>query len=135
MNDEGEIKYLGERFTQEDLASIQDLGAFVSSLDLNALDPPHTQGYEQMEIATRYLKAKYVKHNGTVYGVVRIVWTLKQPGESWRDILYYDDDLYYLIMPDGTCRTVEAEELKEYIGDDSIVNKINYGVGYYGGFY
>ena len=135
MTDEGEIEYRGERFTQEDLASIQDLGAFASSLDLNALDPPHTQGYEQMEIATRYFKAKYVKHNGTVYGVVRVVWTLKQPGESWRDTLYYDDDLYYLIMPDGTYRTVEVEELKEYIGDDSIVIKMKYGVGHYRGVY
>ena len=135
MTDEGEIEYRGEQFTQEDLASIQDLGAFVSGLDLNALDPPHTPGYEQMEIATRYFEAQYLKHNGTVYGVVRVEWTLKQPGESWRDTLYYDDDLYYLIMPDGTYRTVEVEELKEYIGDDSIVNKINYGVGYYRGFY
>lgn len=135
MTDEGDIEYKGERFTQQDLESIQDLGAFVSALDLNAVNPPHTPGHEQMEIVTRYFEAKYVKHNGIVYGVVRIVWTLKQPGESWRDTLYYDDDLYYLIMPDGTCRTVEAEELKEYIGDDSIVNKINYGVGYYRGFY
>ena len=135
MTDEGDIEYKGERFTQQDLESIQDLGAFVSALDLNAVNPPHTPGHEQMEIATRYFEAKYVKHNGTVYGVVRVVWTLKQPGESWRDTLYYDDDLYYLIMPDGTCRTVEVEELKEYIGDDSIVNKINYGVGYYRYFY
>ena len=135
MTDEGDIEYKGERFTQQDLESIQDLGAFVSALDLNAVNPPHTPGHEQMEIVTRYFKAKYVKHNGVVYGVVRIVWTLKQPGESWRDTLYYDDDLYYLIMPDGTYRTVEVEELKEYIGDDSIVNKINYGVGYYRGFY
>ena len=135
MTDEGEIEYLGERFTQEDLASIQDLGAFVSALDLNALDPPHTPGHEQMEIVTRYFKAKYIKHNGVVYGIVRIVWTLKQSGESQRDTLYYEDDLYYLIMPDGTCQTVEVDELTEYIGDDSIVVKMDYGVGYYRGFY
>ena len=135
MTDEGEIEYRGEQFTQEDLASIQDLGAFVSGLDLNALDPPHTPGYEQMEIATRYFKSQYLKHNGTVYGVVRVVWTLKQPGKSWQDALYYDDDLYYLIMPDGTYRTVEVDELTEYIGDDSIVVKMDYGVGYYIGFY
>ncbi len=135
MTDEGDVEYKGERFTQQDLENIQDLGAFVSALDLNALDPPHTPGHEQMEIATRYFEAKYVKHNGTVYGVVRVVWTLKQPGESWRDTLYYNDDLYYLIMPDGTCRTVEVDELTEYIGDDSIVSKIKYGVGYYRDFY
>jgi hypothetical protein len=33
-------------------------------------------------------------------------------------------------MPDGTSRTVEFDELVEYIGDDPIADKIKYGVDY-----
>ena len=130
MTDEGEIKYDGEQFTQNDLANIQNLGAFVSTLDLESLAPPHTPGYESLETVTRYFKAKYVKHNGVVYGVVRVKWTLEKAGKSWKDTFYYDDDLYYLIMPDGTCHPIESDKLAEYIGEDDIIGNIKYGVPY-----
>lgn len=129
MTDEGKVNYRGERFTKEDLANIQDLGAFIATIDLEALVPPHTPGYEELE-KSQSLTAKYVKHQGVVYGVVRIVWTLKQEAQWWYDTVYYKDVLYYLVMPDGTSRIVEYSELVEYIGDDSIAIEIKYGVDY-----
>ncbi len=120
MTDEGEIEYLGERFTQEDLASIQDLGAFVSSLDLDVLEPPHTKRHEQMTLLLRYLIGKYVKNEGKIYGVIQIHWTLL--GRKYDGQYIYHDDLYYLVMPDGTSKIVERDELREYVGDEYTID-------------
>jgi hypothetical protein len=128
MKSDGRIQRYGEQFSKEDIARIQDLGSFVNSLDIASLVPPPTDNYEQMELYGRHLTGKYVKHEGKVYGVVRILWELLQ--QEGQDQYMYYDDLYYLILPDGSIRRMERDELLEYIGEDGILYAwYEYGVG------
>ena len=128
LRQDGEIVYWGEKFTPEEISHVPDLGAFISSLDMTALVPPHTENYEQMQVYRRFAFGKYVKNEGTVYGVVRVHWQLLQ--QVNRDQYIYYDDLYYLVMPDGTYQIMEIEELITYIGEDNILSTFyEYNVG------
>ncbi len=122
------VRYTGERFTQQDLTSIPDLGELIHSLNLDEFKPQHTPNLEELTITSRSVMGRYVKHNGIVYGFVKITWRMIPQDSEFEQ---YSDDLYFLVMPDGSYRQTERDELRQYIGDDPYINTFEYGESTY----
>ena len=64
---------------------------------------------------------KYVKHNGKVYAIIRIYWTLLC--DDWS---YVEDDTYYVVNADGSGTVLERDELCGLIGNDGIICSFPY---------
>lgn len=93
--------FMPKYFTKDDLSSLPDLGAVlemiskdtdctISSLVKKYLD----QGYV---VANVWTEAEYYKQNGTVYGIIQLLWRFEHKPE----IVFS----YFLVTPDGTCWT------------------------------
>lgn len=123
------VTHQGETFTQEDLARLPDIGALLESLDLDTLTPPHMDFYEGMNLRLYRQGAagKYAKVDGQLYGIVSVTWQYIDQDITCSPTSYYDA-LYYLLSPDGSCHTVEREELTTLLGDDPMILSPEYGV-------
>lgn len=117
-------EFRGEQYTQEELSRIPDLAQLISSLDLKKITPPHTPGYEKLDMIGRSVSGRYIKNNGKVYGCVKITWQMRTE-DGYHD---YFDDIYILVQSDGSYREVSRYEIKKHIGDDAFISNYQYGV-------
>ena len=111
----------GVRFTEEDIKNAPDIGRFIANLDYDSLKPPHTENADELELGSRCVMGKYVKHNGKVYAIIRIYWTLLC--DDWS---YVEDDTYYVVNADGSGTVLERDELCGLIGNDGIICSFPY---------
>lgn len=124
------VTYRGEPFTQEDVDNAPDISAFLSQLELSRLAPPNLAS-EELSDKVLYdcsANAWYTKHQGEVYGVVKVKWRYidaKSKDNPWVDV-FWEDWLYYLFFKDGTVKELNGEQLREYIGDDVEIEDYKY---------
>ena len=119
----GNVLRSAQIYTDEDLASIPDIGLTIASLDLSSLTPPHTKLEDGMILKYSNATGVYRKANGKVYGIVRILWHHTNP-EFPRSIVR--DDCYYLYDQTGNGKAVERNVLKALIGNDPIIMSFKY---------
>lgn len=113
----------GEVFTQEDMATLPDVAALVSAVDLEHMQNPHAQYYEGKDVRLwrKGATGMYAKVDGQVYGIVKVTWVFLQNGVYGTTVDYYDA-IYYLMEPEGNIRTAAYEELYKLLrGDDFLV--------------
>ena len=113
----GEVEYSENQFTREELECLPNLRALIASLDVENIRPPHTKRYDNMSIHSTGVSARYIKNDGVVYGLVKITWEIAVERRKFSADIYLDD-LYLLVMPDGSYRPVEREQLSKYLGDE-----------------
>ena len=120
-----EANWLSEHFTEEDLFSLPDLGAFMTDLQLYKLETmnsPHSDFYKDKEVYLKsiWAEGKYYKVNGHIYGLVKVCWAYwtnrssnahKWPGS-------YVDAMYYLISADGSYVVAQRDEIAKLLGED-----------------
>ena len=119
-----EAYWVTEHFTQEDLSSIPDLGAFMMELQskLETMYSPHMDFYIDKEVYLKctWAEGKYYKVNGQIYGLVKVCWAYwtnrssnahKWPGS-------YVDAMYYLISADGSYIVAQRDEIAKLLGED-----------------
>ena len=120
-----EANWLSEQFTEEDLLSIPDLGAFMTDLQqykLETMNSPHAEFYKNKAVYLKsiWAEGKYYKVNGKVYGLVKVCWEYwtnsssnahKWPGS-------YIDAMYYLISADGSYVVAQRDEIANLLGED-----------------
>ncbi len=111
----------GVRFTSDDIENAVDIGCFLSNFDFDTISPSHTDNVTELTLGSRRVTGKYVKHNGVVYGVVKIKWIMLY--DNWS---YVQDDAYYVVNADGTGDLLERDELQELIGADGIIEDFEY---------
>lgn len=123
VNSYGKAEHVGEPFTAEELENIPDLAEIIDDLNVEWISPPHLW---QFPFRDPSVGAQYVKHEGEVYGVIHLYWSIET--KNWKDERdEYLDERYYLVSFDGTCREVSREELKETLGDSYRVSDFVYG--------
>jgi hypothetical protein len=119
-----EIEVRGDKFDSDELEAVPDLGGVIAEIENNLPDPTHidTSG---MTFSHAFVKAKFKKADGEIWGVIRINMFYKN------GVGYMEDDMYYLYDSSGNGRIVERDELRAVIGDDSIIEKFEYGQIFY----
>lgn len=126
--DQEGVTYQGEAFTHEELAQMQDLAALIPQLRTQELEPPHMLDLEGKELFHQGFVGKYFKVAGQVYGVVRVSWEYHEDGQ-WNSTIAYYDAAFYLVGADGSYQTVEREDMRKLVGEDTILWYSEYGVG------
>ena len=124
---DSEVNYYGEKFSQEDLNGLTDLGIFFDTLDLDSYSPSHTELEEEHETSAPTISGKYIKKNGRVYSIARIAWRLTPMHGDY----YFLDDTYLLLAPDGGAKIIDREELRTLVGDDEFITTFDYGDPFY----
>ena len=112
-------------YSADDILSIPDVSEALEKLDLSKLTPPHTEITDYLEL--KYCQAKgYYRRSESqdkTYGIIRIVWYYhysKYQGSILRD------DCYYLYDNEGNGIVCEREELRNIIGEDSLILDFEY---------
>ena len=121
----GEVEYEGERITHEDLESIPDLEELINSLDIDHIPLPHINTDKPIIEKKVDVIGQYIKNNGVVYGHVELSWEILVRDDQDLKIGY---DYLHIVMPDGSYRQIEPDELKNYLGDYLYTNNENYGL-------
>lgn len=108
---------LGTAFALQELERIPDLTGLVGRLQEEKTDAPHIQSFEGLELWHRSVSGRYFKKADQIYGVVKIHWVYLQDGGE--NITYaWQDDLFYLVQPDGSNGLASREELKALLGQE-----------------
>lgn len=115
------VLYSEEKYTDENLQRVPDIGALIEKLENKPPAPPHIDP-DGKETVGMSISGWYRKAEGKVYGIVKAEWLFAD-----RDIGYVKDDLYYLAYPNGSYREVSREELRSIIGDDERIDDYEYG--------
>ncbi|MBQ7365034.1 MAG: hypothetical protein IJW46_05505 [Clostridia bacterium] len=102
------------RYDTTDLAEVPNLSAVLEQLTIEALTPPHTtvpytKGY--FSVSGCYRKA-----GDTVYGIIRMHWTLRAVDSDYQGVLF--DDAYYLYTA-GTSdgMSLDREEIRHLFSE------------------
>jgi len=99
-------------FTKDDLSSLPDLGAILEiiSKDINSMIPPFAKEYldQGYVVANAWAEPEYCKKDETVYGIIKLVWHLENIPDDYAGITI---SRYFLITPDGICRTDAWDEV------------------------
>ena len=118
------IKYSSTSFSWQDIFDAPDIGAKIAELEANisTLSSPHADFYPEVDatLTSCNVEGQYYKHNGQVYGIVKLTWNYHIIKDSYAKYCY-SDVLYYLLSQDGSCRTIAAEELAELLDDESFL--------------
>lgn len=116
------VIYSEEKYTEDDLQSVPDIGALIEKLENEPPAPRHIDS-EGMRQEGFSISGWYRKADGKVYGIVEAEWLFydRDAGSHFRD------DLYYLASSDGDYREVSREELRSLFGDESFINDYEYG--------
>ena len=119
--DTGEVTYSEEKYTAEDLSNVPDIASLIQQFEGETLTPPKldTEGMTQLGVQ---ISGWYRKADGKVYGIVKVEWVYIK-GNDW--YAHHKDAAYYLASPDGTYRSVEPDELRKIIGEDSRIVSYN----------
>lgn len=121
--DDGVVEKTGG-YTDEELSRVPDIAQVMEEMNPKELQPPHVELEDGMELVSISGKGVYRKVDGKVYGIIRVVWKYAY---SETKNCYIQDDCYYLYDADGNGRIVEREELRQIIGDDTIIANFSYG--------
>jgi hypothetical protein len=117
--------WLSEHFTEEELLSLPDLGAFLTDLQqykLETMNSPHAEFYKNKAVYLKsiWAEGKYYKVNGQVYGLVKVCWAYWTSSSSnahkWPGS--YVDAMYYLISADGSYVVAQRDEIAQLLGED-----------------
>ncbi len=119
----GNVFRQGESYTAEDLAKVPNIGEALEKMDLSELKPSHIEVVDGMYFKYANAMGVYRKVDGKIYGIVRVIWYYTFPEYTNG---YVRDDCYYLYDENGNGSIVERDELKEVIGDDSIIARFSY---------
>ncbi|MBE6684621.1 MAG: hypothetical protein E7592_03090 [Ruminococcaceae bacterium] len=119
----GNVFRQGESYTAEDLAKVPNIGEALEKMDLSELKPSHIEVVDGMYFKYANAMGVYRKVDGKIYGIVRVIWHYTFPEYTNG---YVSDDCYYLYDENGNGSIVERDELKEVIGDDSIIARFSY---------
>ena len=99
-------------FTKEDLSSLPDLGAVLEmiSKDTDGMMSPLVKKYldQGYVVANFWTETEYCKRDGTVYGIIELLWRFEHKAEIV--------STYFLVTPDGICRTNAWEEVDKIKG-------------------
>lgn len=115
----------GETFTAEDLLNLPDLGGFLARLNLETLQQPNGEYYQDLDVWQHCYGAAgmYAKVDGEVYGIVKVTWHFIENGTCGRVLPEYYDAIYYLVQPDGSYQMTTYEQLRRLVGGDGFLVK------------
>ena len=119
----GNVVRWGESYTVEDLATLPDIGKALEDMNLSELKPSHIEIVDGMYFKFVRARGFYRKVDGRVYGIICVIWNYTFPEYTNG---YIRDDCYYLYDENGNGSIVQRDELREVIGDDSIIASFSY---------
>ncbi len=108
-------EYSPASITQADLENLPDLGAYIQSLDLDALSPPN-KDVQGLELLHRVAYGWYEKTESGLYAMVKIAWAYQ--GEKPHRIC---DDMYIHLTADGP-QVLTEEEVEDLIGQSELID-------------
>lgn len=116
-----EVIYSEVRYTNEDLANIENIAAHLSEKAKEYAEqmptPPHTDP-KGKKLLNLYLRAWYAKVDGKVYGVVKTVWDHMEEGDYY--IKYCDEDYILYDMSASTAANISREDLIALLGPRNV---------------
>ena len=74
--------------------------------------PPHLWVTKDMTRNYYQIKGQYALVNNRVYGIVSVKWQYRD-----KQYDYHDDELYYLVSPDGSYRRINKLALQIFTGE------------------
>ena len=119
----GNVLRRGGVYTAENFENVPNIGEAIEKMDLSELQPSHIEIVDGMYFKYANAMGVYRNVDGKIYGIVRIIWNYTFPKYTNG---YIRDDCYYLYDENGNGSVVERDELKELIGNDSIIAKFSY---------
>ncbi|MBE7093010.1 MAG: hypothetical protein E7365_07540 [Clostridiales bacterium] len=121
--EKGNVTRSNVTYTEDDLAKVPNIGETLESMNLSELKPSHIEVVDGMHFEYANAIGVYRKVDGKIYGIVRVIWDY-----SFSEYTngFIGDDCYYLYDENGNGSIVERDELKEVIGDDSIIASFSY---------
>ena len=117
------VTYYGEKFTDNELATLPNIATFFENTDISSMSPAHTDIPIGATVSDPMLSGKYIKKSGQVYCVARVAWRITPEHKEF----YYLDDSYFLIAEDGKHKLIDREELRTLTGDDEFITVFEYG--------
>ncbi len=123
------VTYSSFKFTEEDMVSLPDIGAYIDALDLSTLTPQHIDPADK-ELCFNSALGWYEKTENGVYSIVRVAWQYMNSGidpelELMLSYSYYDET--FILLDASGARVVSREELIELIGENQNIHYGEYG--------
>jgi hypothetical protein len=106
-----EVTYSEARYTEEHLKKVPDISSLIQKLQENEPSPPHLWFTKDMTRTYYQIKGQYVLVNDKVYGIVSVEWQYRD-----KQFDYHNDELYYLVSPDGSYQRINKSVLQIFIG-------------------
>jgi hypothetical protein len=108
----GAVTYSGDTYTEEHLQNVPDISALIQKLQEKEPMPPHLWVTKDMTRNYYQIKGRYALVNDRVYGIVSVKWQYRD-----EQFDYHDDELYYLVSPDGSYRRINKLALQIFTGE------------------
>ncbi len=124
INRQEQVSRSKYRFSQEEIEALPDLSQYIDQLDLQKLQPQHTDTAGKV-LGSCSAIGWYEKKGNEIYSIVRISWTYF--GEEVIKQKYYDET--FLLVDETGETIISREELIELIGKNDRIYQESYGVG------
>ena len=118
-----EVVYSDVRYTEEDMASLENISVYLSDMAkeyaANPPTPPHTNPKGKTLLCLN-LYAWYAKVDGKLYGVIKTAWRYRDDNERYCE--YYDDSYVLYDMQSSIARNISRDELVTIVGGRNVYN-------------
>lgn len=119
--DTEEVVYSDVRYTDEDMANIENISFHLSNLAqeyaTTTPTPPHTDP-EEKKLLCLNLYAWYAKVDGKLYGVIKTAWRYQKADNGL--IQYYDDSYILYDMEDSSAKNISRDDLVKIVGTRNV---------------
>ncbi len=109
-------------FTQDEIASLPDLSAYLATFDLTSLHPQHTDPAGK-KLWYKSVGGWYEKTDKGIYSILRVVWIYTGEKDSWTQ---YFDESFFLLTEEGA-KLISREDLINLIGENQNISHYKYG--------
>ncbi len=111
-SDTGAVTYSDASYTDKHLENAPNISELIQKLQEKEPTPPYLFITKDMTRNYYRISGQYVLVNDKVYGIVTVKWQYRD-----KQFDYHNDELYYLISPDGSYRVISKFALQIFTGD------------------